>query len=846
VLIRDTRLKSFLTFFGGCLARSSIADLVNDFAGRGEQTAFLFQRGYRTVRWSYAETARVARQFCVYLQLRGARRGDRVILLGPNSAEWVASFLGCALLGAVAVPLDRGSTPDFVQRIIHQVAPVLAVCAPEFAKYFGTVPVIALDELPSLVAKHEATNRTDAPSRDDVLEIIFTSGTTAEPKGVVITHANVLANLEPLEREIGKYSKYGKLVHPLRFLNLLPLSHVFGQFLAIFVPQALAATVIFHDSLNPSEIITTIKRQKVNVCVAVPHMLTSLKNQIEREVQKHADLDEFRSQRQRFEKKNFVRRWWTFRKIHSQFGWRFWAFISGGSALDEEDERFWSQLAFAVIQGYGLTETTSLVSVNHPFKASKRSIGKMLPGREVRLGPDGEIFVRGENVATRYWQANETKSLSTEDGWFPTGDLGALDSEGNLYFKGRKKNVIVTPAGMNVHPEDLEQVLRKQSGVRDVVVVGLPVGGNAETCAVLLMDSGASSNTAVESANRSLAEFQRISHHIDWPENDFPRTPTGKPVIAAIEQYVLSHGNQTPRAGVDGVLAKLRSSSGAGPSSELNLSSLEKVELMAALESHYQVDLSEVEFSAANTVQDLEKVIRGKETNAVEHVYPRWPRRWPFPWIRFAAYWMLAYPATLLFSKPKVVGRKLLRNVNGPLLVVCNHVTMVDIAFVLAALPPHVRTKISPAMQGEMLAAMRAPAASLSWWRRLVERFQYLAITGLFNVFPLPQKSSLLKSFSFAGEYIDHGYSVLVFPEGRRTSDGHLATFQTGIGMLATKLQVPVLPMRIDGLFEAAKDSRLFVRPNRIVVRVGNPVEYTLSENPTSIAKDLERRVREL
>lgn len=827
------------------MARASIADLVDDFNRRGDETAFVYQRGYRTVPWTYSEVGRVAAQFSSELQARGFRRGDRVILLGANSAEWVAAFLGCALFGAVAVPLDKGSAPGFIHKIEEQVAPVLVVGAAESHQHFDGVPVVTLEDLPSLVSQNPPWKSQGASSPEDILEIIFTSGTTAEPKGVVITHANVLANLEPLELEIEKYRRYEKPFHPLRFMNLLPLSHVFGQFLSIFVPQSLGAAVVFHESLNPAEIISSIRRHKVNLCVAVPHILTSLKNHILREYESQGQLEAFQHALKHWEKKRFPLRWWKFRKVHSQFGWRFWAFVSGGSALNEADERFWSQLAFAVIQGYGLTETTSLVTVNHPFHRSQRSIGKLLPGREVKLAPDGEILVRGKNVAMRYWRSQRSHSVATEDGWFPTGDLGALDAEGNLYFKGRKKNVIVTPAGMNVHPEDLEQALRLQPGVRDVVVVGLPVAGNAEPFAVLLMRPDSSASSAVDSANRSLAEFQRIQRFAEWPEADFPRTPTQKPLLGAIEQFVCSRAHQSSGDEIDTVLSQLAQRS-ATSSAELNLSSMQKVELMAALENKYQVDLSEVEFAQADTVHDLEELIKAGIAQSRTHVYPRWPRHWPFTLIRFAAYWIWGYPATLLLAKPKVIGRENLRSISGPVLIVCNHVTIADIGFVLAALPPAMRTRVSPAMQGEMLASMREPDRDLSWFRRAVLRFEYLAITALFNVFPLPQTSALTKSFAFAGEIIDAGNSVLIFPEGRRTTDGEIAPFQSGIGILAARIQVPVLPLRIDGLFEAAKTRKLYVPPGQIKVHVGTPSQYQANEDPTFIAKDLERRVREL
>ena len=188
-----------------------------------------------------------------------------------------------------------------------------------------------------------------------------------------------------------------------------------------------------------------------------------------------------------------------------------------------------------MVQGYGLTETTSLISLNHPFHTSRGSIGKVLPGRELKLADDGEILVRGSGVASGYWNGKQVAPVAGDEGWYATGDLGQLDAEGNLFFRGRKKEVIVTPAGMNVHPQDLEAALRGQPEVRDCVVVGIERGGNAEPCAVLILRESAPDANAlvakavVARANETLAEYQRMRAWFVWPEEDFPRTSTGKP-----------------------------------------------------------------------------------------------------------------------------------------------------------------------------------------------------------------------------------------------------------------------------------------------------------------------------
>ena len=418
-------------------------------------------------------------------------------------------------------------------------------------------PAIALDSLRQTVARHSREPYASPPlDRGSIAQIIFTSGATAEPKGVAISHGNILANLEPLEAGIQPYLKWERFVHPLRFLDLVPISHVFGQFMSVWIPPLLGACVCFQDSLNPSEILSTIRRERVSVLIAVPRVLEALRGKIERELEAEGRLEKFRQDFDSSEKDKVPRRLWRFRNIHRRFGWKFWAVISGGATLDPEIERFWGRTGFAAIQGYGLTETTSLVSVNHPFRIGQGSIGKVLEGREVKLDENGEILVRGENIAAGYWENNEIHGrrgeLARSGSWFHTGDLGALDAEGNLYFKGRKKNVIVTAAGMNVFPEDLEGLLRREPEVKDCVVVGLERGGNAEPCGVLLLRDETRVKQPRHAAgivarvNESLAEYQRMRSWFLWPEADFPRTSTGKPKLTEIRASVeaqWSNGN---------------------------------------------------------------------------------------------------------------------------------------------------------------------------------------------------------------------------------------------------------------------------------------------------------------
>src|SRR5436190_11651613 len=381
------------------MERRSVADYLEHFLRHESDCAYVQRRGYRSERWSYRKVAEASFQIARELEARGIAKGERVLIWGPNCAEWVAAFFGCALRGVIVVPMDDAAAQEFSLRVAQQVGAKLLVCSREHAQ--AGLSTLILDDLQEALRHHSAEPYNPVPvEASDPLEIVFTSGTTAEPKGVVISHGNVLGNVAPLEEEIRKYLKYERFVHPVRFLNLLPLSHVFGQFLGIFLPQLLGGTVIFQDTLKPVDVINTIHRERVSVLVAVPRILQSLKEKIERDLEEDGQLNKFRETFRSAEGKHFLRRWWIFRRAHRQLGWKVWAFISGGASLDRATEEFWGRLGFAVIQGYGLTETTSLISVNHPFRLGKGSIGKVLAGREVKLSPENEILVRGSGVAS--------------------------------------------------------------------------------------------------------------------------------------------------------------------------------------------------------------------------------------------------------------------------------------------------------------------------------------------------------------------------------------------------------------------------------------------------------------
>jgi long-chain acyl-CoA synthetase len=863
------------------MPRENLLSLLRDFERFRNNIAVVQQRGYRREAWTYGRLAAEARNVAILLKARGVNTGERVLLWAPNSAEWVAAFWGCLMRGAVAVPMDDGASLDFVSRVARDAAVKLVFTTAERARpkpeiFDPLVPTVDMEVLfaesmgPQSVAANgkggiDCATLSDVPlTRTHIAEILFTSGTTSEPRGVVLTHGNFLANLEPLEKGIAAYSKYERWFHPLRLVTLVPLSHVFGQFMALFVPPLLGAGIVFEPSAGSGEIIRSIKRERAVALVAVPRMIESLRNALEGEMEAR-DRNWLARTWKAAEGKKFLRRAWIFRRIHRRFGWKFWAFISGGAALGDREEEFFKRAGFAVVQGYGMTETASLISLNHPFRATEGSIGKILPGREFRLAEDGEILVRGENVSAGYWKSGEVQRSESNE-WLHTGDIGEMDAAGNLHFRGRKKNVMVTAAGLNIYPEDLESALRKQPAVRDCVVLPVNRDGNAQPFAALLLANGQTEDTAkavIAGANANLAEYQRIRDWLVWTDADFPRTATGKPRLAEISarahEFISGAGasddtdrsaaNSSAGDGLDQLVRRFtgRQVERRSLEGDLNLTSLDRVELMSTLEAKFQVELDETSFSNARTVGDIQALLREPAAKHSEYNYPRWAQSGPVHLLRLAIYYLLVWPATLLLAHPRVVGRENLAFVRGPVLVISNHVTRrSDIGLILAALPRRYRHNLATAMGGETLRQMRRPPREWFPAKRWAYQLGYWLVTALFNVFPLPQRSGFRESFRFAGESVDRGYSLLVFPEGEITQNGNMTRFQSGIGLLAENLGLPIVPMRLDGVWQMKTAHRRLARIGEVTVRIGTPVRFPAGTNPETVAQSLERLVRAL
>ncbi len=858
------------------MARDTLLDFFEDYF-TSDEPFIVHDDGYRVREVSYRAMADAAHAFAGRLASHGVGPDDRVVIWSENRAEWVAALWGCLMARVVLVPIDFRASADLVRRVSAIVQAKIVAIGDE---------VTALTDVTGEIWRLADTIEFDVQSSKlekpavagaSLAEIIFTSGATADPKGVTITHRNVLANILPIEREIRKYKRYERPFHPVRFLNLLPLSHMFGQSMATFVPPMLGGTVVFSHGYSPVEILRQIKTRRVSVLVCVPKVLDVLREHLQRAVPIVAEKDVL-------EGKHFVRRWWRYREVHRLFGWKFWAIVCGAAPLEPELEAFWRKLGFLVVQGYGLTETAPVVTLNHPFHASKGTVGKPLHGVDVKIAPDGEILVRGDNVTSGYYRAPgqddrsaAEQSAAFADGWFHTGDIGELDASGRLLIKGRKKEMIVTPQGLNVFPEDVERALMAQSGVREAAVVGVRVDGEERVHGVLIVEPGADLRAIVRAANATLEDHQRVWSTSVWPGDSLPRTEgTQKLKRRDIQRWAagsMEAGSSDPaRAGVaagssvETVVARFAAGRDITPSTtldELGLSSLDRVELIMALEEAFQTTLDEGALAGKKTITDIKSLVgsgvpsevqsskfevqSSKEDSAAIN-FPSW-NRWRVSWfLRRISLPTWILPLQRIFVKMTVTGREhldALARAGGPVVFAANHQSHMDVPVAMLAMPARWRYRAAPAMAKEFFKPHFFPAgfpAKKVFWNRV---WYYLACM-FFNAFPLPQREAgTRQALRYMGDVLNDGYSIIIFPEGERRLAGEIAAFRGGIGMIGARLGVPVVPVRIEGLDKVLHPKMRWPKRGPVRVAFGAPIRLS-GEDYQALAKQVEDAVRNL
>ncbi len=465
----------------------------------------------------YQDIKQASLRFSLMLHDQGIKQGDRIMLWGSNSPEWVIAYFGALKSGAAVVPFDVNRDPEFLSKVVQSTNPRFIIAGEAQRKTVpenNAVPIINIEgvsRVPEVVNYKTALD----VSRSDIAEIVFTSGTTGNPKGVVLNHGNILSNVEAIQKVVEIKPDY-------KLLSILPLSHMFETTVGLLTPINSGAGITYIDTLQPSSILTAMQDERITCMAVVPEALKLFKKGIEQYVTKSGKEREFNFMRRLSPKLPELLRRIMFKTVQEKMGGNFEFFVCGGARLDPLVADFWEDLGIKVLQGYGMTEASPVVSCDTMEERDHRYVGYPLPGVEVKITEDGEVLVKGANVMQGYFNNKAATERVLEGEWYHTGDLGSMD-EGKLKLVGRKGNMIVLSNGLNVYPEDIEEILSQQNA--ESVVFSKHIGEKEELHAVLLLkDSKSDPKDIVNSANKHLSSHQRIQGWTVWPDEDFPRT----------------------------------------------------------------------------------------------------------------------------------------------------------------------------------------------------------------------------------------------------------------------------------------------------------------------------------
>jgi long-chain acyl-CoA synthetase len=809
----------------------------------GERQALTIRAGLRDDVWSYHRLWAASEALGSYLaEDLGLEPGDRVVVWGPSCPQLVAVVFGVLRAGLVLVPLDPHATPELVDRVLRRAE------ATRLISGLGDRPETPTLDLFALPFDTLRPCRLPRPRPDDVAEIVFTSGTTGTPKGVVLTHANVVANVRSARAAL-------QPTRDVRLLSVLPLSHMFEQTAGLFLPLHVGASVHYVTSRQSPVILKTLRRHQITAMAVVPQVLELLLAGIEREVDRRGARGRWQAAHRLAAHLPTAPRRLLFRTVHRQLGGHLELLVSGGAALDAEVAATWERLGVTVLEGYGTTECAPSIASNTRGARRPGSVGHAVPGVEVRIAEQGEIQVRGANVTTGYWDDEDaTRAAFTDDGWYRTGDLGALDPDGFLHLHGRLGDLIVLPSGLNVVPEDVEAVLAEEPEVGECAVLGAmaQTDGGAHVHAVVVpVRSGADAHervaAAVRLANSRLEPHQRISAFTVW-EGELPRTSLFK--VKRHELFAMLGGvtrgessRSRPPADADrrGRLERLLldlvpAGTPITPESDLaldlGLDSLARVELAVRLETELGLSVEDGDLVVAATVGELTRLVEAGEPASEPAALPVWALRRPARVARAFLQLGLLLPAHALVCRPfRVEGREHLSELDGPLLLVANHASHLDTPSILRALPRRLRARVAV-----------AAAADYFFRTRPLE----LAMPLLLNAFPFSREGAVRSSLEHCGELVDRGWSVLVYPEGTRAVTGRLQPFRSGTGLLATDLRVPVVPIGVQGTYACLPKGARRPRRGPVTVRFGATLRPSSRMEHAAVAAELARAVQAL
>lgn len=773
--------------------------------------------------------------------------GERVVVWGPNCPEMVAVYFGVMASELILVPLDPSSTFEFITRVVEktQASALIAGFPPP---PLSGLPVLLLRDLP---AQYDSKSSIlDRPEPEAIAEIVFTSGTTGVPKGVVLTHRNIIANVVSAQSIVPRNSRY-------RLLSLLPLSHMLEQTVGLFVPLVYGNTIFYPPSRQSPVVLKALKRYRIVTAVVVPQILRLILRGIEREVQVEGRVAAWKRAHKIAPALPMRMRRWLFRRVHRELGGALQFFMCGGASLPSDLSLAWERMGVRVVEGYGATECSPIVASNTLARRLPGSVGRPVPGVHVRLSQANEILVKGDNVTPGYWNDPDATNAAFDDGWYRTGDLAEEDRSGNYRIRGRLRDLVVLSSGLKVHPDDVEPALKEEDGIADCVVTGqADASGEVRVHAVVIPSDNRSESVdervsqAIRRANTRLAPHQRVAGFTIWPRSEFPRTNLQKvkryEVSAALKRQptqpaavtVVPSPQRDMRARLRTILAEISGirEDAMTPESDLALDlkfdSLSCTELAIRLEEELGLSVDEPELEAAGTVGRLGDLLEQSRPRARAVPFPRWPLSWPARATRMLLQSTLVLPVHRLSCRPfRVEGREHLESVRGPVLFIANHSSHLDTPSLIRALPRSVRNRIAVAAAADYFYRGRIMGAAAS-----------LAL----NTFPFYREGPVRASLEHCGELVDDGWSILVYPEGTRSTTGDLHAFKSGVGLLATGLRIPVIPTAIFGTYRILPKGQTRPRPGPVTVRFGDKVEVPPNADPAAVTHRLEEAVARL
>ena len=812
----------------------TLKDLISGFK-ESDRIAIIDRKEYRRFCYTYQEVYDLSQKFACFLKKNNVKKGDRIIVWSYNGIEYAVILLGAFLEGVIVVPADLRSNIDFVHKIQQQVNAKI-IFQTRYKQKLKRGKTILIEQVMDILSQIKKEKDSAVIEGNDIAEIIYTSGTTGKPKGVILTHKNLVSNINAL-------NSIEKVDSGFRFLSILPLSHVFEQMIGFFIPLSNKSAIVYIKYLKSSVLFEAFNKEKITNSVMVPRILQLFYSGILKKVKDENKQERFNFMLGFSEKLPFGLRKILFRKIHKKFGNRINYFMCGGAPLDKELERFYNAAGFLILQGYGLTETSPVLTANTSKDKRLDSVGKPVPGVEIKVDKNREILAKGDSITQGYFNNPEKTKELFKKSWLRTGDIGYLDKDGFLHLKGRQKDIILTSAGMNIYPEDLESVINKIESVRDSCVIGIETMKGEEIHAVLLMTKKAGAKEIISKSNKMLDSSQKIQNYTIWPYEDFPRTTTLKIKKFLVKEFVQDKIKPTgiveKKSKVYAILSRLTSKKISKNLSlqDLGLSSIDRVELVSLLEQEFNIEIDEEDILPNTTVKGLENLVKTQKFICEKAIFKRWALSGFIGALRFIVQRLILFPVVRLFSWPAIEGKENLNGVRGPVIFASNHQSHFDTPMTLMMLPLRFSQKTAVAALQEYF--LRDDLKFKSFTKKAL----FYLVTVFFNIYPFPQKKGFRRSLKYTGDLIGNGWNIIIYPAGKRAEK--ILKFKQGIGVLAVEMKVPVVPVKIEGMIKILAKGKIGPRFGRSRIKIGKP--FMIKEDSyIKAAEIIEKAVRNL